>query len=339
MAVAPEDLPAHGGDLAAAEARWARPINGWLDLSTGCNPWPYPLPPIPADSWTRLPDAADDAALRRTAAAWFGAPGPDWVLPAPGSGALIRLLPRLRPPGPVAVVGPTYGEHAAAWAAAGHAVRQVATIDDIGDAPVAVVVTPNNPDGRTVAPLRLAELAAELAGRGGLLVADEAFADAVPGSSAIPGLAPGMVVLRSLGKFHGLPGLRLGFAVARPEALAALEAGLGPWAVSGPALVVGRAALADRRWAEATLVHLARAAARLDRVLLDAGLGIVGGTPLFRLAETRDAPALWDRLGRAGILTRAFAGRPVWLRLGLPPDEPALRRLARALGAHAVTAD
>ncbi len=215
-------LPAHGGDLAAAEARWARPIQGWLDLSTGCNPWPYPVPTLPPAAWSRLPGRAEDLALRRAAAAFYGAADPECVLPAPGSGALIRLLPRLLPPGPVAVVGPTYGEHAAAWAAAGHAVRDIPHLDAAGESSVVVVANPNNPDGRTVAPARLLALAAELAERGGLLVVDEAFGDTDPALSVVPHLAPGLLVLRSLGKFHGLPGLRLGFALALPDRLAPL---------------------------------------------------------------------------------------------------------------------
>ena len=69
-----------------------------------------------------------------------------------------------------------------------------------------------------------------------------------------------------------------------PRGLSAL---LGPWAVSGPALAVGAAALADRDWIEETRRGLAEAAARLDAILNGAGLDIVGGTTLFRLTRTR----------------------------------------------------
>ncbi|HSV28591.1 MAG TPA: aminotransferase class I/II-fold pyridoxal phosphate-dependent enzyme, partial [Candidatus Omnitrophota bacterium] len=161
-------LPRHGGDLDAAEARWGRPARDWLDLSTGINPWPYPLPPLPAEAWTRLPGAAAELALRRAAASAFGAPAPDWVLPSPGTSALIQWLPRLRARGRVAVVGPTYGEHAAAWAAAGHDVREVETLDDAEGADVTIVVNPNNPDGRVVATECFERV-------GGFLVVDEAF--------------------------------------------------------------------------------------------------------------------------------------------------------------------
>lgn len=318
-------LPVHGGDLAAAEARWGRPAAGWLDLSTGINPWRYPLPPLPAHWWTRLPGAAEEGALRAAAARRFGTGAAARVLPAPGTSALIQALPRCVPPGRVAVLGPTYGEHARAWAAAGHRVEEVATLEE-ARAPVTVVVNPNNPDGRVVAPDRLLA-------HPGLLVVDEAFGDERPELSVAPFLRPGLVVLRSFGKFYGLAGLRLGFALGLPEMLAPLAAQLGPWPVSGPALAVGAAALADDGWAAGTRKRLAAWAARLDGVLEGAGLSVAGGTGLFRLAAHPEAPVLYDRLGRSGVLVRAFAGRPHLLRFGLPEGEAELRRLALALEA------
>lgn len=324
------DLPVHGGDLAAAEARWGRPGDGWLDLSTGINPWPYPIPALAGEAWTRLPGRAEEEGLRGAAARRFRAAGPDHVLAAPGTSALIQALPRTRAAGRVDVVAPTYGEHARAWAAAGHHVREVATLEE-ADAPVVVVVNPNNPDGRVVAPDALLAHAAVQAARGGLLLVDEAFGDMTPALSVAPRLGPGMVVLRSFGKFYGLAGLRLGFALAAPELLAPLAAQMGPWAVSGPALAVGTAALGDDAWAASMIARLAEAQSALDGVLERAGLSIVGGTTLFRLAAHPRAAELYDRLGRAGILVRAFEGRPHLLRFGLPAGAAELERLARGL--------
>ncbi|MCR6631118.1 MAG: threonine-phosphate decarboxylase CobD [Magnetospirillum sp.] len=324
-------LPIHGGDLTAAEARWGRPAAGWLDLSTGINPWPYPLPALAPEAWTRLPGSAEDAALRRAAARRYDTPSAAHVLAAPGTSALIQALPRTRPPGPVAVVSPTYGEHARAWAAAGHDVRLAEGIE-AADAPVVVVVNPNNPDGRLVAPHTLLAHAESLAAQGGLLVVDEAFGDMVPALSVAPALRPGLAVLRSFGKFYGLAGLRLGFLLAEPDLLAPVAGQLGPWPVSGPALGVGVTALADDGWAEATMARLAEAAGMLDDLLARAGLTVIGGTSLFRLAAHAQAPELYDTLGRAGILVRAFAGQPDRLRFGLPPDRRGLERLATACG-------
>ncbi len=332
----------HGGDLAWAVARFGPSNTGWLDLSTGINPQPYPVPPLPAErwaeAWTRLPGTAAVDALRAAAARCYGVRALGAIVAAPGTQALIQLLPRLRPAGRVAVLGPTYAEHAHAWAAAGHAVTEVAASGgepwgDLGDtADVVVVTNPNNPDGHAVAPVRLIEAAAALAARGGWLVVDEAFADTAPVLSVAAAAGrPGLVVLRSFGKFFGLAGVRLGFALTGPGLAARTAAGLGPWAVSGPAIAVGTAALADRAWIAATRTALNAAAARLDRLLAAHGLGVAGGTSLFRLVEDPAAPEVFERLGRAGILVRHFPGRPDRLRFGLPGSEADWRRLEAAL--------
>ena len=143
--------------------------------------------------------------------------------------------------------------------------------------------------------------------------------------------AANIVVLRSFGKFFGLAGLRLSFAVAAPSLAALLRAGLGPWPVSGAALTVGAAALADHAWMEATRAALARSAERLDLLLAGAGLEKIGGTSLFSLIETPEAAKLFDRLGRNGILVRRFPERPDRLRFGLPGPESDWRRLEDAL--------
>jgi len=317
----------HGGDLDAARAAFPGAPEPWVDLSTGINPWAYPLPPIPADAWARLPARGAEAALRQAAAACYQAPSADCVAAASGSQALIQLLPRLRAPGRVAVRIPTYAEHAASWTAAGHAVSGVEE-PEAADADVLVLVNPNNPDGRLLPPARLLALAETQAARGGWLVVDEAFADCDPSASVARFAGtPGLIVLRSFGKFFGLAGLRLGIALAEPALASALRAAIGPWAVSGPGLAVATAALSDHVWIAATRARLADEAAALDRVLAGAGLALVGGTDLFRLAAHARAPALYQALGEAGILVRRFDHRPDWLRFGLPDGDKARRRL------------
>lgn len=330
----------HGGDLDAARRRFGAPEAGWLDLSTGISPWPYPFTPPGAETWQRLPGADALDALRRAAARCYGAPDGACVCPAAGTQAILQLLPRLQAaPRRVAVVAPTYGEHAATWAAAGHDVAEVASLDEAeAMARIVIVTNPNNPDGRTERPAHLAGLADRLAAHGGCLVVDEAFADTEPASSLAPRCdRPGLIVLRSFGKFHGLAGIRLGFALAASDRARALIAALGPWAVSGPALAIGTEALLDDDWQAQTRLRLARMAARLDAVLAGAGLPVIGGTSLFRLAETPDAAALHERLGAAGILVRPFPAHPDWLRFGLPADEAGLDRLAAALDGRGIS--
>lgn len=325
----------HGGDLAWAERRFGPPAAGWLDLSTGINPWPYKFPPMAPEAWARLPDRAALSALATAAARYYRAPSPANIAAAPGTQALIRLLPRLRLPGRVAVIGPTYAEHAAGWSDAGHAVADAADpLDAAATADIVVVTNPNNPDGRTHPPETLLLVAELLAARGGLLLVDEAFADLAPALSLAPLCdRPGLVVLRSFGKFFGLAGLRLGFALAEPAFAAAIRAALGAWPVAGPAIAIARAAFADRAWADSTRIRLTEAVADLRTVLAAAGLTIDGGTDLFVLTASPDAAARFERLGRSGILARHFPERPDRLRFGLPPDAAARARLAAALGA------
>jgi cobalamin biosynthesis protein CobC len=323
---------AHGGRLSEARRLFPGAPEPWLDLSTGINPVPYPLPAFDVESFARLPEPQAEAALRQTAADAYGAADPALIAAAPGTQILIELLPRLFPATRVAVLGPTYAEHAHAWRKAGADVRTVGSLDALDGAEVAVVCNPNNPDGRRLPREQLVALADRMAARGGFLLADEAFADlegdGVSVAAALP--HPGLVVLRSFGKTFGLAGLRLGFALASPARAGLIRDALGPWAVSGPALAIGRLALADRDWLAATAARLGVEARDLDACLAAAGLSVVGGTRLFRLAEG-DAASVFERLGRAGIFVRRFAGQPNRLRFGFPGSPEGWERLRRAL--------
>lgn len=321
----------HGGTLDRAVARFGGARRDWIDLSTGINPWPYPVPSISAEAWTRLPDETALCSLAEAARGFYGAPADADVAAAPGSQALIQLLPRLMPRTQVAVLGPTYAEHARCWALAGHDVQVVEDLDGAAS-PILVLVNPNNPDGRHRTPVRLSALADRQAALGGLLVVDEAFAEVMPEASVMPRAGtPGLVILRSFGKFFGMAGLRLGFAFGPATLIGQLNAAFGPWAVAGPALVIGRAALSDRDWAAAMRARLAAAARSLDAMLSSAGLEPIGGTDLYRLVRIAEAGRLADRLGRHHILVRRFAERPDWLRFGLPADDVATARLRAAL--------
>ena len=322
----------HGGSLAEARARFPGAPEPWIDLSTGINPWPYPVPPLPPEHWARLPEPSAHRRLEAAAARAYGVADPAAVVAAPGTQLLIGLLPRLIPAAAVGVLTPTYNEHAASWAAAGARVIPCAELAALAHHPVGVLCNPNNPDGRRHDPAALLRLTERMP----LLVVDEAFADLEDAGPSGLSLAPsvpgeGLVVLRSFGKAYGLAGLRLGFALAPPRLAARLRDALGPWCVSGPALAIGTAALEDGNWRGAAASRCAEAAERLDRLLEASGLTVLGGTSLFRLARCSEAAAIHDRLGRAGIHVRRFSSMPDRLRFGLPPDEPAWSRLAAAL--------
>ncbi|MFD1701883.1 threonine-phosphate decarboxylase CobD [Methylopila henanensis] len=322
----------HGGDLANAEAEYGRPAKGWLDLSTGVNPYPYPLAAFSETSLTRLPQKADVEELLVTARQAYGWAQDVPVVAGPGSQSMIQLLPYLRYRKKVAVIGPTYAEHAYVWARAGHEVREVRAARDVGEADVVVVVNPNNPTGRLSSPKGLARLASELAPREGLLVIDEAFADVAPDIAYGGRLnGSGVVVLRSFGKFFGLPGIRLGFAAGDEEMISEIAAELGPWPVSGPAIEAGRAALADMAWISSMRLRLSVEALKLDEALTDAGFAIIGGTDLFRTARHDRASEIHAALARQGVWTRAFEEHADQIRVGLPGGEEAFARLTAAL--------
>jgi cobalamin biosynthetic protein CobC len=323
----------HGGDLGAARRLFPGAIEPFIDLSTGINPNPYPVRRFSAAQLARLPDAESLSELAQAAARAYGATSAGHVVPAPGTQILLPLVAGLAPPGRAAVLAPGYPEHARAALLAGHTVSAMHGLEECGDATLVIVGNPNNPDGKVFARSDLLALAKELRRRNGVLVVDEAFMDVGPREMSLAAeVAYGnVVVLRSFGKFFGLAGLRLGFALTAPPLAARLRATLGPWAVSGPALAVGTQALADTVWIERTRRRLDDAAQRLDEILSGLALTVIGGTSLFRLVQTPAANALFQHLGHAGIWLRAFPDQPNWLRFGLPANERAWRRLKAAL--------
>jgi cobalamin biosynthetic protein CobC len=196
---------------------------------------------------------------------------------------------------------------------------------------VLLLVNPNNPTGESFSPEQLLAWHAALASRGGWLVVDEAFMDATPEQSVAQySGAPGLIVLRSLGKFFGLAGGRVGFVLAWPQLLRELAALLGPWTVSGPAREAARLALSGRAWQAQDRLRLVHEGARLQKLLGRYGLAPAGGTALFQYCPTKQAASLHEALARQGILTRLFDEPPA-LRFGLPGDVAAWQRLERAL--------
>lgn len=314
----------HGGNLDEAMVRYGG--TDWIDLSTGINPVAYPVGDLPPRAWQALPTRSDMAALIKVAQAGFGTSAPGVALA--GAQAAIQMLPLIGTYGCARVLAPTYNEHAAALRAAGWQVKEVTTPEALAGADLAVIVNPNNPDGRRHAP----EALLALAPRVGRLIVDESFADPHPELSVIAQAGQdGLTVLRSFGKFWGLAGLRMGFAFGDAETVAQLAQMAGPWPVAGPAISIATRALADHGWRAATIARLAQDTARLDALAARAGWSLLGGTALFRTYRVPDAGAAQDRLARAHIWTRQFPYAPDWLRLGLPGAAPDWDRLAAAL--------
>ncbi|PJI92992.1 L-threonine O-3-phosphate decarboxylase [Yoonia maricola] len=296
----------HGGGIDAAIANYGGTRADWLDLSTGINPVAYPMPQFPADTWTALPDEAAFTRLYALARRFWNVPDGAAIIGATGASAIIAALPHVLPEGEVCIPGPTYNEHGAAFAASGWRLGQ-----DPSHALVAV--HPNNPDGHI---WQVSDFDATYT------IIDESFCDVMPDQSLIQlASRPGTIVLKSFGKFWGLAGLRLGFAIGDPAIIAKLTDLLGPWQISGPALSIGAEALADPAWADETRRRLVADAARLDTLLTANNAKLIGGTSLFRLYQVEDAAAAQDTLAKHHVWSRIFPYAPDWLRLGLPaPD-------------------
>jgi cobalamin biosynthetic protein CobC len=332
-------LRIHGGRIDAAAQLYPSAPQPWIDLSTGINPIAWPVPQIRLALYQRLPLARDIADMTAAAAEAYGLPANTAIVPVPGSEMAIRLLPRMIGAGRAGILAPTYGSYAAAWRDAGAELHELATLPDPRqhDLETLIVVNPNNPDGRVVARAELAAFAQAWTATGRRLIVDEAFADVRSDLSllALPELTAGTVVLRSLGKFFGLAGLRVGFVVVTEPDARAWRRLLGDWPVSGPACEIAALALRDTAWIAATRARLAADRRRLDGILGRAGLKLLGGTDLFGLFEASDGIDLLDHFARAGILVRAFAAAPRRYRFGLPADEAAWRRLEVACSALA----
>ncbi|PYB71590.1 threonine-phosphate decarboxylase [Pseudomonas sp. LB-090624] len=322
----------HGGRLLRAVRQYGIAREQWLDLSSGIAPWPFPIPAIPLDAWARLPETEDG--LEDSARAYYGA---SQLLPVAGSQAAIQALPLMRAACRVGVLSPCYAEHPYAWQRAGHQLVELgesqveAALDSLD---VLVLVNPNNPTGHRVPRDRLLAWHARLAARGGWLLVDEAFMDNTPAGSVMDcAERPGLIVLRSFGKFFGLAGVRLGFVAAEHSLLLRLAEWLGPWTVNGPTRVLAQASLADQAAQRTQIERCAAASHRLAAMLSGAGLAPTGGCDLFQYVRSEGAARLHDFLARRGILVRLFE-HPAAVRLGLPASEGDEQRLALALAAY-----
>jgi cobalamin biosynthetic protein CobC len=330
----------HGGRLQQAALDHGIPLAEWLDLSAAINPVPWPAPSLPDSIWQRLPDNA--ATVHAAAARYYGS---EQLLAIAGSQSAIGWLPQLRPRSRVIVFEPGYMEHTAGWQAAGHEVsaypigQRPGILLQIADgnlpAPdVVIVINPHNPTGDVVATDLLLRVHARLAGNGGWLLVDEAFADGGAAISCIQAQMPkGLIVLRSMGKFFGLPGLRSGFAFAAPELLAELDQHAGPWPLTTAAQYLLPQALGDGQWQAAAAMELGTASFRLRQQLLELGRPLLTGTSLFQSVQfgsPAEAAALQRQLAQRGILVRHYAGSNL-LRLGLPAQAEQWQRLATAI--------
>lgn len=323
----------HGGRIDVARQAFPDAPQPWIDLSTGISPWSYPLPLMDASEANRLPDTGALQAMIEAAREAYRVPPAVDVVALPGTDAGIGILPWLfRTPKRVAILAPAYSSHRIAWEAAGHSVSEIGSLDRIGSAAILIVVNPNNPDGRFTGHADLAAAIPSLKRRDGLLIVDEAFADADEAHSIVPAVTrlDYTLVFRSAGKFYGAAGVRLGFAITSHPVAGRLRSALGAWPLPAQAIAFGRAALADEGWAATQRERLRQACKELDEVLQANGFRPSGGTVFFRLASHDSSREIFTHLAGRGILTRPFEGRSQ-LRFGLPKGSEEWDRLRDAL--------
>lgn len=296
----------HGGRLDAAIAIYGGTRTDWLDLSTGINPYPYPVPKLFRQDWNSLPDQEASIALCTAARTFWNIPEQADILAVPGCSAAIAQIPSLVPSGTAKIERCTYSEHAAAFRYHGWSTTHAARSHPDAQ----VIVHPNNPTGEFYKQPKPASLT----------IIDESFCDTTPSQSHIESAAlSNHIILKSFGKFWGLAGLRLGFAVGDPNLIESLRQAIGPWPVSGMALRIGTKALQDISWAAETRTRLFADAERLDDLIDPDGTRGMGACPLFRTYKVEDAREMQNRLANFHIWSRVFSYNPNWIRLGMPP--------------------
>ena len=319
----------HGGKLNHYIKKYGIASEYWLDLSTGINPNGWPVPPLPEQVWTRLPEHDDD--LLSAAANYYGN---ESLIALPGSQAAIQFLPQLREPCRVKVIHPCYAEHAYSWQKAGHDVEAIHhdEIDSLlAETDVLIIINPTNPSGRQYKKEQLLSWHQQLQQHNGWLVVDEAFIDTSPDKSLcrLPAM-PGLLILRSVGKFFGLAGCRVGFLIAEQSVLDQMKEHLGPWPIATASRYITIHAFKDTDWQQHCRQQLQFQSARLAELLTRYGLSPTAGTDLFQWVKISAAKDIHEKLAKNAILTRLFES-PASLRFGLPANEQQWQQLEKAL--------
>lgn len=324
----------HGGNLNQISKQYAIPAEQWLDLSTGISPFSYPVPEIPTSIWRELPQI--NPSLIEAAKRYYRTHD---ILPTSGSQSVISVLPKYHQQyttgrGRVWLPVQGYKEHEKAWKSAGYPICHYSELpehEQLQQHDILVVINPNNPTGACASQQQLLALQSHLASLCGWLIVDEAFMDTLPTNDSIAPYShlKNVFVLRSMGKFFGLAGLRVGFLSAASEHIKAVDTTLGPWTVNGPALYIANKALGDKQWQARQKRRLKAQTQQLKRLLFDSFAQESTGTHLFQTLYLESAPALFDLLCKNGVYTRLTDEQDA-LRFGIPGTSD-LKRLAAVL--------
>jgi len=214
---------------------------------------------------------------------------------------------------------------------------------------VVFVANPNNPTG-TLAPARDVRRLAEELPAGVVLAMDEAYIefldkplDLVPLLRA--GRKPNLILMRTFSKIYGLAGLRLGYGIAHPDFIAALEKIRQPFNINSMAQAAGLAALDDAAHVRKTRQNNSSGRRFLQDALARMGLEFIPSAANFVLTKVGNGQQVFDQLQREGIITRPMGGYnlPEWIRIsvGTPAENRrcimALAKVLRDTGATPLT--
>ncbi len=320
----------HGGDLTTAKETFGRPPQGsFLDYSSNMNP--LGPPPSVARAIRQFAAAIDrypDPAVRKLTSRLAAMHGiaEESVLVGNGAAELIDLAARVQKPDTCAIPAPSFIEYADAVRKAGGRVLPVQLLPEegfelnekriedamtrYGKPTMWFIGSPNNPTGRLVDP----GMIRQLLDNGHHVVLDEAFIDFVPDGEALSLLRlaaehPRLIVLRSMTKFYAVPGIRLGYAVGHPDAIAVMRELQVPWSVNGLAQEIGLAVLDEEAYAARTAAWIAEERPYMEQSLAARGLEVIPSVTnyvLFALpaAWRMTAAQLQRSMGEQGVLIR-----------------------------------
>lgn len=244
----------------AAARQSGTPVGEWLDFSADLNPWAAEEIPaaVMEEAWAQVRHYPDPEYRRfREAAAEREGADPASILPGNGTADLIHLISRWRKGGRAGIPVPTFTEYARAVRADGGEVLTWRFPEENGfsgegfprvlrqmPADLVFLCNPNNPTGR-IWPVEVLNECVELCEQKGiLLIVDEAYLElsedpARASLAALAGRRRSLLVLRSMTKTFGIPGLRIGYAVGHPQEIARLEAFQPPWSLNTLAAEAG----------------------------------------------------------------------------------------------------
>lgn len=308
----------HGGNIDEAIIDYGGHEVDWIDLSTGINPECYPIPKFSDTDWRDLPTVTEIRKLESLISSQFKTFSS--VMLTPGSQIAINLLPMLFKKQIVGILEPTYSDYFVSFANAGFKVYSCKNLKELFKSKIAILVNPNNPDGKNYDVKDLIVLSKKV----NVLIVDESFVEASETSSIISYInqeTNNIIVIKSFGKLYGLAGLRLGFVFSGRSLIKEFKKVFSFWPVSKVSIKIASKAVIDSKWMIRTQIKLKKKAKILDDIMKSIDFELVGGTNLFRLYSTPNSLSSQKFLAKKFIWSRIFSYSEKWLRLGIPSDD------------------